>query len=171
MELRNMVRNVIIGKHNYIESYNLFKRVMLSGSFSIVAIVALTLYFTIDLLTNTYETLPVYGVSICLLLCSVYLNRKGSYCNANYFLFPTLNATVYLFASSESPHTGAFLLFIPSTLAAFAVFGYTQRLFSILMAISSYVLFVSAYFFDFPYCRTATIHLKWSCSTSSSTFR
>ncbi|NJM26994.1 MAG: HAMP domain-containing histidine kinase, partial [Bacteroidia bacterium] len=30
-----------------------------------------------------------------------------------------------------------------------AVFGYTQRLFSILMAISSYVLFVSAYFFDF----------------------
>jgi signal transduction histidine kinase len=56
---------------------------------------------------------------------------------------------VYLFASSEASNTGSFMFFISTSIAAFAVFSYKQRLLSILFAVFTYVLFVMAYFIDF----------------------
>jgi signal transduction histidine kinase len=83
------------------------------------------------------------------LIASISFHRKGRHRLANCILLPTINLTIYIFASSESPNTGTFIFFIANAVAAFAVFSYKERILSILFSVFTYALFVSAYFIDF----------------------
>lgn len=151
MFVRKWIRDLIIGKGNFIESRGLYKQVMLSGQYALMGIVLCTLYACVDLLNYTYHTIPIYVVNLIMLIIAIYIHRQGRHCLANYFLLPTLNVTVYIMASSESPNTGAFIFFIPVALSAFAVFSYNQRLLSLLFAVFTYTLFVLAYFVDYSF--------------------
>lgn len=147
--MKNVVRNLIVGKRRYIDSWCEFKQVMLSGQFILIALFFSGFYLLFDVFSGIVYTIPVYTLGIILLLSAIYLHRKGSHCAANYFLFPTLIVLLYLIASSEPYTTGAFLFFIPVALGAFAVFEYKQRIISIFIAIGAYVAFCAAYFIDF----------------------
>ena len=143
------IRNLIIGKDKYVESYGEYKQAMLSGQFALIGMVLCFFYMGLDLIFGTWESLPVFLPAIFFLGLSIYIHRHGDHCMANYFLLPTINITLYLMASSESPNTGAFIFFIVNSIAAFALFSYKQRLISILFAVFTYVLFALAYFVDF----------------------
>jgi len=149
MGLKKRIRNLIIGEDKYIESWGEYKQIMLSGQFALIAILYCLFYFTKELVAGSYETLPVFATAIFFLGLSIFIHRQGDHCLANYFLLPTINLTVYLLASSESPNTGAFVFFVVNAVGAFAVFNYKQRMFSILFAAFTYVLFALAYFVDF----------------------
>ncbi len=149
MRFRNWIRDLIIGKDKYIESYGEFKQAMLSGQFAMIGILLCLVYLIFDIALATYATVPVFLGAISLLVISIAIHRLGNHCLANYFLLPTINITLYLLAASESPNTGAFIFFIVNSIAAFAVFSYKKRLISILFAVFTYVLFVLAYFVDF----------------------
>ena len=150
---KKTIRNLIIGESNYIESRGQYKRAMLSGQFSLLAILILLLYLAIEVITgrSSAPIFFVYLTPILFLLGSIYYHRKGSHCTANYFLLPTVNIVVYLIASSESPNSGAFIYFLLTSMASFVVFDYTMRLWSILFAVFTYTLFVFAYFVDFSF--------------------
>lgn len=147
--MKQLVRNLIIGKNRYIDSWCEFKQVMLSGQFILMALFFSIFYLLLDAYSGTIHTIPAYALAIVLLLSAIYLHRKGSHCAANYFLFPTLIVLLYLIASSEPYTTGAFLFFIPIAVGAFAVFEYKQRIISIFIAIGAYVAFCAAYFLEF----------------------
>jgi signal transduction histidine kinase len=147
--MKQLVRNLIIGKSRYIDSWCEFKQVMLSGQFILIALFFSVFYLLLDAFRGTIQTIPIYSLTIVLLLSAIYLHRKGSHCAANYFLFPTLIVLLYLIASSEPYTTGAFLFFIPIAIGAFAVFEYKQRLISIFIAIGAYAAFCAAYFMGF----------------------
>ncbi|HEY3429574.1 MAG TPA: HAMP domain-containing sensor histidine kinase [Cyclobacteriaceae bacterium] len=147
--MKKTIRDFIIGKRTFIESWNEYKQVMLSGQFAILGILVCSMYLFIDLSWAVYQTIPVYSFAIGLLGISLYLHRKGEHCSANYFLFPTLNFVVYVFAASEGHNTGASLLFIPVALGGFAVFGYQQRIMALSFGILTFVLFIIAYTVDF----------------------
>ncbi len=153
MTFKKTIRNLIIGESNYIESRGQFKRAMLSGQFSLLAIIILLLYLAIETITGRSQssTFFVYLTPILFLIGSIYYHRKGNHCTANYFLLPTVNVVVYLIASSESPNSGAFIYFLLTSMASFVVFDYTMRLWSILFAVFTYTLFVFAYFVDFSF--------------------
>lgn len=146
---KTWIRDLIVGSDAYIESYGEFKQVMLSGQFALIGIVLSILYATVAALTGNFAALPIFVSTIFFLGLSIFIHRQGDHCLANYFLLPTINITVYLFAASESSNSGVFAFFIVNTLAAFAVFNYKQRLLSILFAVFTYVLFALAYFIDF----------------------
>lgn len=149
MGLSKRVRNLIIKENKYIESYGEYKQAMLSGQFALIGIFLCMMYMLFDVALGTYGNIPVFTIAILFLSLSIVIHRQGDHCLANYFLLPTINITLYLLASSESPNTGAFIFFIVNSIAAFAVFSYKQRLISILFAVFTYVLFVLAYFVDF----------------------
>lgn len=149
MILKKRIRNLIIGEDKFIEPYGEFKRVMLSGKIALMYIFLCILYFLFDLAFGNYETLPVFATAIFFLVLSLFIHRQGDHRLANYFILPTINITIYLFAASEAPNAGTFVFFLSNSVAAFAVFGYKQRLISILFAVSTYILFVLAYFIDF----------------------
>ncbi len=149
MDWKKMIRNLIIGKSKYIESYGEYKQAMLSGQFALVAILLCLFYMSFDVVVGIYSNIPIFSAAILLLVITVFIHRQGDHCLANYFLLPTINITLYLMASSESPNSGAFVFFIVNAIAAFAIFSYKQRLISILFAVFTYMLFVLAYFIDF----------------------
>jgi signal transduction histidine kinase len=147
--MKKIIRNLIIGKNNYIDSWTEYRQVILSGQFALISILLCIVYLIIDLSLGMYETMPVYLFALGFLAISLYLHRKQDHCTANYFLFPTLNLIIYLLASSESSGTGSYFLFIPIALGAFAVFNYTQRYIAVNFAGLTYILFITAYFGDF----------------------
>jgi signal transduction histidine kinase len=147
--MKKAIRDLIIGKRTFIESWNEYKQVLLSGQFALLGILVCCAYLFIDLSWAVYFTIPIYLGAIGLLATSLYLHRKGEHCAANYFIFPTLNIVVYLFASSEDFNTGATFLFIPIALGAFAVFNYQQRIMAISFAGLTFILFLLANLVDF----------------------
>jgi signal transduction histidine kinase len=149
MSPRKFIRNLIIGKDEFIESHGEYKQVMLSGNIALMSIIICGVYSIVHIAENEYNVIPVFIAAILFLSFSIFFHRNGQHCRANCFLLPTINITVYLFASSEASNTGTFMFFISTSIAAFAVFSYKQRLLSILFAVFTYVLFVMAYFIDF----------------------
>jgi signal transduction histidine kinase len=147
--LKKLIRNLIIGETNYIESRGQYKRAMLSGQFALMAIFICAIYIVIELLHRQTFIVPILLGAIFFFVLSIGYHRVGKHCTANYFLLPTANLTVYLFASSESPNTGIFIFFLLISIASFGVFDYTMRLWSILFTSFTYLLFVLAYFVDF----------------------
>ena len=147
--MKRAIRNLIIGKNNYIDSWTEYRQVILSGHFALIAITVCFIYTLIDLSWDLFKPIPVYLFCIGMLSLAIGLHRRGKHCTAYYIIFPTLNFVVYLFASSEAPATGAYILFLPIALGAFAVFNYKQRFIAVNLAALTYSLFVLAYFGDF----------------------
>ncbi|MBX2955620.1 MAG: HAMP domain-containing histidine kinase [Cyclobacteriaceae bacterium] len=147
--MKKAIRNLIIGKKNYIESWMEYRQVILSGHFALIAILVCSMYMALDFSWNVYTSTIVYLFCIAMLSLAIIMHRKGNHCTAYYIIFPTLNFVVYLFASSEAPNTGAYILFLPIALGAFAVFNYKQRVIAVNLAALTYTLFVLAYFADF----------------------
>lgn len=147
--MKKTIRDFIIGNRTFIESWCEYKQVMLSGQFALLGIIICSLYLIIDFSWGVYQTIPVYLFAIGLLSVTLYLHRKGDHCTANYFLFPTLNGIVYLFASSEGHNTGASLFFIPIAIGASVVFGYRQRKVAFSFALLTFTLFILAYTVNF----------------------
>jgi signal transduction histidine kinase len=147
--MKRAIRNLIIGKNNYIDSWTEYRKVILSGHYALIAITVCLLYTIIDLSWGVARPVPVYLFCIAVLSVALMLHRKGKHCSAYYVIFPTLNFVVYLFASSEAPATGSYILFLPIALGAFAVFNYKQRFVAVNLAALTYSLFVLAYFGDF----------------------
>ena len=149
MSLKRVIRNVIIGDDKFIESYSEFRQALLSGEFAIVGIIFCVVSAIFNYRIGYIEALPVLGGTSVLLWFTILFHRRGDHMLANYVLLATMNVAVYLLASSESAKTGSFLFFIVSSIAAFAIFSYQERLLSIIFAVFTYVLFTLAYFVDF----------------------
>ncbi|MBX2965185.1 MAG: HAMP domain-containing histidine kinase [Cyclobacteriaceae bacterium] len=147
--MKRAIRNLIIGKNNYIDSWTEYRQVILSGQFALIAIIVCALYLMLDLSWGIYKPIPVYVASIFVLSISIVLHRAGRHCAAYYVLFPALNFIVYLFTSSEGMATGTYILFLPVALGAFAVFNYKQRIIAVNLAALTYALFILSYFSDF----------------------
>lgn len=147
--MKRAIRNLIIGKNNYIDSWTEYRKVILSGHYALIAITVCLLYAVLDLSWGLYKPIPVYLFCVGMLSLAIGLHRRGKHCTAYYIIFPTLNFVVYLFAASEAPATGAYILFLPIALGAFAVFNYKQRFIAVNLAALTYGLFVLAYFGDF----------------------
>jgi signal transduction histidine kinase len=146
--MKKAIRNLIIGKDTYIESWNEYRQVLLSGQYTLMAIVLILAYIVIELTHHSYEVLVAYFGALGLLGAVLYLHRKGDHCVANYFLFPTVNALVFIIASSESNATGAFVYFVPIAIGAFAVFNYKQRNIAIFFGALSFLLLTACYCTD-----------------------
>jgi len=149
MALKKTVRDLIIGEDRFIESHGEFKRAMLSGQFALIGMILVTFYLLFDFSMGVYETLPIYATAIFFLAITLFIHRQGDHELANYILLPTVNITIYLFASSEALNSGISIFFVTTAIAAFAVFSYKKRLHSILFSAFTYFLFVLAYFVDF----------------------
>jgi signal transduction histidine kinase len=149
MSFKKFIRDLIIGKDEFIESHGEFKQVMLSGHIALISILICILYSVVAYFEGHTELIPIFFLAMIFLAFSIVCHRLGLHCRANCFLLPTINISVYLFASSEPSGTGTFMFFISTCIAAFAVFSYKQRILSILFAVFTYVLFVLAFFVDF----------------------
>jgi signal transduction histidine kinase len=149
MNFRKYLRNLIIGRNRYVSSYGEFKQAMLSGHMALMGILVCVTYIIAHIFFGGEEAIPVLILTIIPLVISILLHRSGKHRMANFFLLPTINIAVFLFASSESVKAGTFVFFITNAVGAFAVFSYRERYIAILFAVCTYLLFVTACVWDF----------------------
>ena len=143
------IRNLIIGKGHYVESYVEYKRAMLSGKLALLYIMLCFGYIAYDLATANFAQVPVLTATILLLVLSIFYLRYGEHNTAHYCLLTTVNVSLYLIASSETAHSTTLIFFLVNPVAAFALLSYQQRLHATLFAVFTYALFVLAYFVDY----------------------
>jgi signal transduction histidine kinase len=147
--MKKLIRDFIIGKDVFIESRNEYRQVMLSGQYAILALAVVSMYILMEFRFRFDRELSVFSISFVLIFYTLVLHRQQRHRLANFILFSTLNLLLYLLASSESRETGAFIFFIPVSLASFGVFNYSQRSASVGFAILSLILFALSLFDDF----------------------
>jgi signal transduction histidine kinase len=149
MTINKMMRSLIIGRNRFLSSYSEYKQTILAGHIALMGIVMSILYAITDYTFGMTHTQPFYLIVIIILAFTIYLHRSGHHRQANIVLLATINIAVYFFASSESPAIGTWIYFIANSVAAVAIFAYSQRLTAIFFSIFAYVLFILAYFADF----------------------
>jgi signal transduction histidine kinase len=148
MALKRFFRNLIIGKNKYVSSYGEFKQAMLSGHMALMGILVCFIYIIAHTFLGGREAIPVHLATIIPLLISIILHREGKHRLANFFLLPTINVAVFLFASSETIKAGTFVFFITTAVAAFAIFSHKERYIAVLFSLLTYTLFLAACLLD-----------------------
>jgi len=143
------IRNIIIGRGRYVESYVEYKRAMVSGKLAMLYIMLCLGYIAYDLPTGNLSQVPVLGATILLLMLSICYHRYGDHNAAHYCMLTTVNVTLYLVASSESAHSSSLIFFLVNPVAAFALLSYQQRLQATLFAVFTYILFVMSFFVNY----------------------
>ena len=149
MGLNRMMRRLIIGEDQFIESYSEFKGVMLSGQFAVIGILTFMVIAVSEITFGNFLPVLIFGIGIIALSISLYLHRVGRHCRANYFLLTPVSALAFLLSTSESASTGAFIHFVPISLGALILFGYRYRYVSVLFTLSVFIVFTIAHLFDF----------------------
>ncbi len=137
--MKQAIRNLIIGKDYYIESWNAYRQVLLSGQYALISLLVLITYAFLEIFHPA--TSITFVVASLLVAFSIVLHRLKQHCIANYVLFPTLNILLFLVVNSESIFTGAGFFFIPLSIGSFAVFNYRQRSVAVSFSLLSAVLF------------------------------
>lgn len=146
--MKRLLRNLILGPGQYIESYPEFKQVMLSGQFAVIGILVCLAEGVMEAFYGNLMPVAIFGGTIVLLIISIYYHRIGKHCRANYYLLAPVSITAYLMVSSEDVATGAFIYFVPISLGAFIIFGYRYRYASALFALMTFALFLLSSLLD-----------------------
>jgi signal transduction histidine kinase len=149
MSFRLWLRNLIIGKENYIPSHAAFKTAILRGQICLVAIAVCLLYIFTDWLSGIDGFKIYYIIGITLSLFSFLLNRRQHYVLSNVLFLVTANCLVYIFASNDDARAGTYIYFIIISLVALAFFGYQYRWHGISFCLLSLGLFILAYVVKF----------------------
>jgi len=149
MSFKSIQRDLIIGKNRFIALRSDFKSALLRGQLSFLGFTAGAIYITRDILNDMYPNIPVYVVFVAIMVLSFCTNRAGMYFLTNVVLLTTTNVVIYLFAASDPGKGGVFVLFVTISLAAFALFGYRQRIWGLMFVTLSFGLFLVAYFVNF----------------------
>jgi signal transduction histidine kinase len=151
MVIKRFFRNIIIGQNQYVASYGEFKQAMLSGHMALMGIAVCVVYIIAHLILGEKEPIAILAITTLPLITSIFLHRKGEHRIANFFLLPTINLAVFIFASSESVKAGTFVFFISNAVAAFAIFPKQERHISIGFSVFTYFLFLTACLFEIPF--------------------
>jgi signal transduction histidine kinase len=121
--IRRSIRNIIVGKDNYITCPDDYKHVLLSGILILTSIPAIIPFAIIDFSFGYEDTLRIYLIAIeCMLFCLL-LHRNGYHVHAKNLVLISLNFTVYAFAASDPVGTGTRGFFAPIILVGFIIFS------------------------------------------------
>lgn len=134
-------RQFLIGKKGFILSYINYKRVLLVSQLCLVTFILSSIYLLIDVFNQVYQSW-FFQVGCMLISVSSYLlNKSGRFSAAKLVLGFGLNLIVFTFSQTEPGETDLYLFYFPICLGAMIVFGFEERLKSLLVIIFSITLF------------------------------
>ncbi len=144
--LKKVIRNIIIGRDQFISSTTEYRNAMLRGLIAMIGLIIGVLYIFVDASNEVHAAYPVYVLLAVLSLLTLWLNRIRKYMVASALLVIVSNGVLFVFAASEGPSMGVFFFFITAGLATLVLFGYSNRNLAMLLALASYGIAMAAYF-------------------------
>lgn len=122
MKVRRWLRDLIIGKDQWIDTYKDYKKSMLLGQLMFLVLADALIFAVVDYLSEIHYTLWVYALMIVVTVIGFFFNRKQHFNLAKHLLLLCMNFAVFCFSARETAFTGSFIHFIPLIVAALALF-------------------------------------------------
>jgi PAS domain S-box-containing protein len=144
MALPRSVRNLLVGP-GIIESRIEYKSALLRGYMALIAIAVGIAYAFINIRNGLLISYGYYVGVIIMSIATIILNRKRAFQVANLLFLLTINALIFLFATSDFYRTGIYMFFICISLSAFALLGYRNIRYAFIFCTLSLGLFAIAY--------------------------
>jgi signal transduction histidine kinase len=148
MNLRGIIRDIVIGKSNFIATRAIYKSAILRGQLCILFAFVSILYDFIDRFNGVTGFEIFYITSAIVALAAFWLNRIGKYTPSNLILLFMANLLVYQFASNDTYKAGTYIYFVITSLAALSLFGYQERGWGLSFCFLSLCLFIASYVFE-----------------------
>jgi len=147
--LKRKFRDLIIGKHTYINSWVDYKNAILRGHLIVVSLLVGITYIFVDRYNNVEGNDPYYIAVIITAVITLIINRWGRYRLANILFLSLLNAIVFLFASNDGYRVGIYMFFVITGITSIALFGHKDRPLAFSFALLSTILFFLSYWGNF----------------------
>jgi signal transduction histidine kinase len=116
---------------------------------SVLTILINGVYWVMNLILLAYIPTLIFIGLLAISLFTLILNKKGYHQAAAIFGLLSFNLAVYSLASSETTETGLHMFLGATAFAAFVIFGYEQRYFSLLFLLLSVTFFFACFFSDY----------------------
>lgn len=144
----NRLRQFLTGKNGLLLSDANYKTAVLRGHLALVGLTVSLSYIGIDHLNGIYGNEPYYIVTAVFSLATVFLNRAGKHKAASILFVAVLNVIVFLFSASDTYRSGIYVYFVVTSLTAFALFGYKDRVLAFSFTFLSLAFFMYSYLGD-----------------------
>ena len=148
MKVKSVIRNLLIGKDNFILSRAEYKSAILRAQIEVVTIIVCLIYIVIDFSNGISIFTSFYLLGISVSVICIYLNRQSHYQTTNFILLITANFLAYIFASNDTYRAGTYIYLIVCCLLAFALYGYKYRIAAVLFCFVSVALFALSYVYE-----------------------
>jgi PAS domain S-box-containing protein len=142
-----MIRNLLLGR-KHIPSRKEFKFAMLRGQFALIIVVLGLTYIVLDYQLGIDTFYLYYLLLVAVGVFTWWLNRHSYYQGATYFLLASLNALVFILASTDQPNSGVFFYFIPTAVICLILVRYDQRVLAFGFVSVTVLLGFVAYSYD-----------------------
>jgi len=148
MRLKKIIRNLLIGKDEFIASRTEYKSAMLRAQMAVTTTLVCLVYVGIDWVNGITIFNYFYLLGVTVSFISIILNRKGHYQVTSVLLLVIANFLAYIFASNDTYRAGTYIYLIVCCLLALALFGYRYRPASLFFCLISATLFVMSYVYE-----------------------
>jgi signal transduction histidine kinase len=151
MKVNTIIRNLLIGNHNFVMDWVGYKVALLRGRLSLLCFAVVSIYICFDIFNGVTVLIPSYLGVMVVSLITIFLNRRKKYVEASFAFLGLINIMTYVFAVNDSSQSGVSIFFLMSALTSMVFFGYDKRLFVFIFCGLSVFLFLSAYLFPLKF--------------------
>ena len=144
-------RNIVLGSNVFIPSRVDYRNAILRSQLAIITFVVAIGYVFIDVYHGVTGNEPYYIGVAMLALITVVLNRFQKYRLATVLFLLSINFFIFYFSAIDPFGSGVFMLFAVTSLMAFALLGFKQRMLAFVFIVLSVTLFLISYWVDFDF--------------------
>lgn len=122
-----------------------YKRIKITAYLSVICVFIAIAYWFVDLSSGVLYSAPSYAVLMINAMAVLFFLRRGKFTLAKVLLVVTINLVVFYASITDPFGSGAFMLFVSSGVASFAILGFQERVKSYYLALLTSVLFLVSY--------------------------
>jgi len=140
----------LYGLNRYVLANTEYKRVLLTSQLSLIFVVSLGIFSTLELLFGYYFPLPYNAVGVLMGLLVIWLNRQGHFIAARFVLTVSIEFIALFFTAVLPRDFGIYIFSIAINIGILTVYGFERQwLTGVIILISSALFFYMAFYSPF----------------------
>jgi len=136
-------RNLFIRKDGHIDSWPVYKRVILTGYLALLTLMVAVYYIIFDWIQGDDAYFYIYTILIVAAAFCIFLLRRGFYTLGKFFLLTAALSVVGIFSSAEPVDTGIDLYYITICMGCLALFDFEKIWVGISLCILTIAVFIA----------------------------
>lgn len=149
-------RDLVLGSNVFIPSRVDYRNAILRSQLAIITFLVAIGYVFVDVYHGVKGNEPYYMAVATMAVITVVLNRFQKYRLATMLFLFAINFFIFYFSVVDPFGSGVFMLFVVTSLMAFALLGFRHRRLAFFFIVLSVSLFLISYWVDFNFIEKRT---------------